>query len=51
MAERILVTGANGFVGAVLCRRLQESGFLVRGTVRDQAKQPQCGTSESNDFE
>ena len=51
MADRILVTGANGFVGAALCRRLQESGFLVRGAVREQAKLQQCGTSDSNDLE
>lgn len=51
MADHVLVTGANGFVGAALCRRLQEFGFLVRGTVRDQAKLPQCGALESKDFE
>lgn len=51
MGDRILVTGANGFVGAALCRRLQESGCLVRGAVREQAKLQQCETSESNDFE
>ncbi|OAI49731.1 hypothetical protein AYO43_02790 [Nitrospira sp. SCGC AG-212-E16] len=51
MGDRILVTGANGFVGAALCRRLQESGCLVRGAVREQAKLQQCETSESNEFE
>ena len=51
MADRILVTGANGFVGAALCRRLRESGSLVRGAVRDQAKLPQWDTSESNGLE
>jgi len=51
VADRILLTGANGFVGAALCRRLQKSGFLVRGAVRDQAKLQRCGTSESNDLE
>lgn len=34
MADRILVTGANGFVGSALCRRLLDAGFLVRGAVR-----------------
>jgi nucleoside-diphosphate-sugar epimerase len=51
VGDRILVTGANGFVGTALCRRLQESGFLVRGTVREQTKLQQCGISESNAFE
>ena len=51
MRDRILVTGANGFVGAALCRRFQEVGALVRGTVREQAKLQQCGASKSNDIE
>lgn len=32
----ILVTGANGFVGAALCRRLQADGRSVRAAVRSQ---------------
>ena len=31
----VLVTGANGFVGWALCRRLSTDGWQVRGTVRD----------------
>jgi len=31
---RILVTGANGFVGAALCKKLVQSGHQVRGLVR-----------------
>ena len=31
---RVLVTGANGFVGAALCKRLIENGDTVRGLVR-----------------
>src|SRR3972149_12333515 len=30
----ILVTGANGFVGRVLCERMVTDGWQVRGTVR-----------------
>ena len=38
MAGRILVTGANGFVGSALCRLLLDSGCLVRGAARETAK-------------
>lgn len=31
---RVLVTGANGFVGAALCRKLVDRGETVRGLVR-----------------
>jgi nucleoside-diphosphate-sugar epimerase len=34
MGMQILVTGANGFVGAALCRKLVERGNSVRGLVR-----------------
>lgn len=34
---KVLVTGANGFVGSHLCRRLVESGASVRGLVREGA--------------
>jgi nucleoside-diphosphate-sugar epimerase len=34
--KRILVTGANGFIGQALCSALSEAGFIVRGAVRVQ---------------
>ena len=47
MTDRILVTGANGFIGSALCPRLEECGFLVRGAVRAQANRPLGERSES----
>lgn len=35
----VLVTGANGFVGAALCRALLEKGRPVRAAVRDETAQ------------
>ncbi len=32
--ERLLITGANGFVGSALCRPLQTKGRPLRGSVR-----------------
>lgn len=51
MADRILVTGANGFVGSGFCRRLQECGCVVRGTVRDQLELHRCTNSEADVLE
>jgi UDP-glucose 4-epimerase len=31
---RVLVTGATGFIGSVLCEALARSGYLVRGALR-----------------
>lgn len=38
MSERVLVSGAAGFVGAHVVERLLAEGYAVRGTVRDPGK-------------
>ena len=35
---KVLVTGANGFVAVWVVRRLLETVFSIRGTVRSEAK-------------
>lgn len=40
MATRVLVTGATGFVGRVLCDVLMRSGYIVRAAVRQNAGVP-----------
>ena len=32
--ERVLITGANGFIGSNLCRHFAASGYEVHGLVR-----------------
>ena len=51
MTDRILVTGANGFIGSALCRHLRESGFLVREADRVLGRLPSAGTSRLSDLE
>jgi len=34
----ILITGANGFIGQALCKRLLADGYKVRGIVRSAAQ-------------
>lgn len=50
IGSRVLVTGATGFVGTALCRRLREHGFLVRMAVRDSSRLP-SGVSACSDYE
>lgn len=37
---RVLVTGATGFIGSVLCEALTRSGYLVRGALRTDRSVP-----------
>ncbi len=44
MPQRVLVTGAAGFIGQALCRRLERDGFIVRWSVREVPKKAgSCG--------
>ncbi len=51
MADVMLVTGANGFIGSALCRRLRTAGGSVRGGVRDRSNIPRDGGSEASGFD
>ena len=44
---KILVTGANGFVGQVLCRDLIERGYAVRGAVRNGGAELPAGAEKT----
>ena len=41
ISKRILVTGANGFVGSTLCDELHRRGYAVRGAVRNSRSLPE----------
>ena len=51
MADLVLVTGANGFIGSALCRRLRDTGMPVRGGVRDRSNILRDGGSEAGGFD
>ena len=41
-AERVLVTGGSGFIGAHCILQLLAAGHRVRTTVRSLAREPMC---------
>lgn len=41
MAQRILLTGANGFIGSVILEKLLQQGFSVRAIIRSEEKAKQ----------
>ena len=47
-SERILVTGAGGFIGHHLVTRLKKEGYWVRGV---DIKEPEYGASDADEFE
>lgn len=51
MGESILVTGANGFIGSALCRRLRTEGIAVRGGGRDRSGIPKGDGSRGEGVE
>jgi len=51
MGDRILITGATGFIGSALSHCLLEAGYLVRGVVRASTRIPRRTTPESVNLE
>src|SRR4029077_1267765 len=39
---RIVVTGATGFVGSILCDLLAQAGYIVRAALRSDRSVPGC---------
>ncbi len=51
MADLVLVTGATGFIGSALCRRLWKEGLAVRAAVRNRSKVSSASGSDGSDYE
>ena len=51
MGNRILITGATGFIGSALSHCLLEAGYPLRGAVRDSARIPERATPKSANLE
>src|SRR5437870_4567769 len=51
MGDRILITGATGFIGSALSHGLLEAGYPVRGVVRASTRVPRRATPASANLE
>src|SRR5437879_13206035 len=51
MGDRILITGATGFIGSALSHGLLEPGYPVRGVVRASTRVPRRPTPASANLE
>jgi len=51
MGDRILITGATGFIGSALSHCLLEAGYPVRGVVSASTRIPRRATPESANLE
>ena len=51
MGDRILITGATGFIGSALSRSLLAAGYPVKGAVRASTRIPQRSNSKSANLE
>jgi nucleoside-diphosphate-sugar epimerase len=51
MGDRILITGATGFIGSALSQYLLKAGYPVRGAVRASTRIPRRVIPESTNLE